>query len=285
MVHKPLKSLKKNNWWGWGFLFGFCSFLWSSGAVRAESGWDLDSRLAVVGRTYPAGAMLVGNLGVGKRIWGTQEKEGPKAWQYGYIRGVLNGATSFVVNRIGPEIQFFPISIFGLSVGHDWGVRWFRPKWASCNEIECWGRIDRTYVRLQTMAAVKNVVISFNSRLERSRTFGVKSFLFDEMTVMSGLASGERILTLNPAILYRIKPKIAVGYTSILARAIDSGNSSHLFGPIVQIQKNLHSSWVVGLGQNRSNLVHPAFSGFFMYHYTFNPGEPIVDLPLKSSFE
>lgn len=274
----------------------FLSMLWVFAILWAPTSWAqqppkqelptgmlTDIKLSVVGRSYPIGAMALGQFGVAKRIWEVSSSlQGPTAWQYGYVRAALNVGTSGVVNRIGPEFQFFPISVFGISVGYDVGTRWFKPKWVDCNTYTCWGRIDRPYLRAQAFAAVQNIVFSMNARLDRTKTFSNQSQFFDEMAVLTGKASGEKVLTLNPALLYRIHQEWGLGYTSILTQALESHHLAHMYGLITQVQLKPETSLVVGLGQNRSPLVPTAWNIFMMYQYTLKAGEPITDLALRA---
>src|SRR5690606_39253684 len=110
--------------------------------VFGESQLSHDIRLGLNARTYPIGAQITGALGVAYPLWGATS-----TWKYGYVRAGLNIGTSVVVNRIGGEIQFFPVSIAGITAGYDTGVRNFIPRWLDCNTFECTGRVDRKYLR------------------------------------------------------------------------------------------------------------------------------------------
>ena len=111
------------------FALSLCTFIQNAQAFD-ETLWDL--KVGLNARTYPIGAQAVATGGWNAKLWGDSN-----TWKYGYMRAALNVATSAVVNRVGGEFQFYPISILGISGGYDWGTRNITMKFLDCGMFEC----------------------------------------------------------------------------------------------------------------------------------------------------
>ncbi len=239
-----------------------------------------DARLGLNFRTYPIGAQIAGSFGLSKTFWGNAQ-----TWKYGYARIASNLATSAVINRAGVEAQIYPISILGVSAGYDWALRSFKPPFVSCGDLACLGRVDRAYLRGNLILAYKGLIFQGWVRYEELRPFGMNRPFFDEMTLISGQPSGEKVLTYNPALLYTLRDDLRVGAVSIFVRGLDRGNFSHLYGAALQKQWSPTFSAVFGLGFNKSSLIHHGISGFGMITYTLFPSYAVTDLALRSASE
>jgi hypothetical protein len=235
-----------------------------------------DLRVALNGRSYPIGAQVVASGSLGVPIWGKTD-----TWKYGYARLSLNAATSVVVNRVGLEAQLFPISILGFAAGFDSGVRSFVPRFLDCGVYECEGRVDRIYLRAQFIAAAKGLILLFNARSEVLHSYKSGRPFFDEMTLLRGRNYGESILTLNPVLLYRINPAWSAGGVWFYSRALDSGGTAHLAGPVVSFSELSGFSVTAGVGMNQSVLVHPAVALFFSAQWNLEPSLQVNDLLLR----
>jgi len=253
----------------------FLSILFTSVFAQAAQLYP-DLRVGLNGRSYPIGAQIVGSAGLAVPIWGSFEQ-----WKYGYARLALNGGTSAVVNRIGAEVQVFPISILGVSVGFDSGVRNFVPKFLDCRVYECTGRVDRTYIRTQMFGAVKDFSFNLNFRTETIRSFASGKPFFDEMTLLRGRPSGETITTFNPILLYRLNPSWNVGAISLYSTAVDSGGYSHMYGPIATWSDLKKWSIAGGVGLNESVIVHSGLTLFFTAQLAIEPSLQISDKPFR----
>ncbi len=232
-----------------------------------------DAKAGLYGRTYPVGVQAVGTVGLDYLLWGNSAQ-----WKYGYLRGAFNLATSAVVNRVGFELQAFPISILGLSAGYDWGWRNFTPKYLDCNTFDCLGRVDRFYTKLSAVGAYHGWILSLNARYENLHSFESAKPFFDEVTLLVGRSSGENVLTYNPALLYTLNEDWKVGVTSLYSRALDTGDFTHLYGPIATYTWDTVYQVLAGVGLNRSPVVHSGVTAFFMFQYNLQSSLSIADL-------
>ena len=258
-------------------------FLGPFSVVKADPEfYPYDLKVGFNMRTYPIGAQFTGTLGGNFKLWGDSGN-----WKYGYLRGAVNLATSAVVNRAGLELQFFPISILGVSAGYDWGTRNYTPKYLNCTVFECNGRVDRRYLKLNAVAAYHGVIFSGLVRYEELKAFHTPKPFFDEMTLLVGKNSGERIVTYNPAVLYTLDETWKVGATSLYSHAIDTGDYSHLYGPVVNwtmANSANEPRWnaIGGVGLNRSPVVQSGWAAFAVVQYTFEPSLGIADMALRN---
>ena len=235
-----------------------------------------DLKFGLNGRTHPVGAQIASTGGFGVPLWGD-----PSTWKYGYIRAAANLATSVVVNRAGIEMQVYPISILGFSAGYDSGVRNFVPKYLDCSIFQCNGRVDRKYLKGTVILASHGVIFSMLTRFEELRAFGATKDFFDEMSLLHGKSTGERVLTYNPALLYTLNEAYKVGFTSLYSRALDSGGYSHLYGPIVTWSDCKNWNVIGGVGLNESVLVQSGIAAFFSIQYTILPSISIQDMAIR----
>jgi hypothetical protein len=235
-----------------------------------------DLKVALNGRSYPIGAQVVSSAGLGVSLWGDT-----RSWKYGFARVALNGATSVVVNRIGAEFQLFPVSILGVSAGFDSGTRNFGPRFVNCGQYECTGRVDRLYLKGQLFAGYKKIILNFNVRSETLHSYETSKPFYDELTLLHGHSNGERLLMLNPLVLYQINSEVSVGAISFYTRALDSGGFSHLYGPIAAFSDAHQWSFAGGMGLNESPLAHSAITAFFTIQITLEPSLQVTDLSFR----
>jgi len=250
-------------------VFTFCG-----SSFGAELAWDAKGSLN--GRSYPIGIQAVVSLGLGAPVWGRTD-----TWKYGFVRLGVNAATSAVVNRIGIEAQIHPVSILGFSAGYDTGERSFSPRFLDCANFECLGRVDRAYVKAQAIGAAGPVIFGIQARSEVLRSYESSRPFYDELTLTIGRPSGERVLTLNPILLYRLDDRWSAGGISFYSHALDTGGRSHLFGPIASYSRDDHWTLAGGFGLNSSPVVPSALALFFTLQRTFEPSLQITDLRIR----
>ncbi len=232
-----------------------------------------DAQVSLQGRSYPFGLIFGGTAGYSQKLYsGTPEKK----WRYGYVRAAVNAASIGVVNRIGGELQVYPISIFGFSVGQDITFRNFKPQWIDCATLQCTGRMHRLYLRGLTAIGAKGVTFLLQWRYERIRSFGAREKYFDELTILSGRAAGETELTLMPIVQYKINDQFSAGAMALHTRAINTKNTSLMMGPLMNVR---FTDWTlaVGAGTNQSSLTGQQFNAFVMASLPLISGPSILE--------
>lgn len=251
---------------------GFVKVFWLALFLLPHPSYaEFDLSVGGLARTYPAGALAVASAGYSKKLY----DEG--AWKYGYARTALNAGSIGVVNRIGGEVQFAPISILLLSFGQDFTFRAFRPGFVDCTTFQCVGQTQRRFVRGHFVIAVKRVSFLVQWRYERVRSLGGLPEFFDEMTVVRGQSGGETMLSFLSALLVKTTDHLSLGLAGLSTRAIQSRNSSLMAGPAGTYKFDSGASLLVGFGVSRSPFIDPGFSGFSQVQFPLYPGPSILE--------
>jgi hypothetical protein len=68
-------------------------------------------------------------------------------------------SSSVVINSVQGEIQFFPISFVGFTLGHDWQYRDWDSTVFDCALVSCSGLIQRDYVITHLLYKYKNMLL------------------------------------------------------------------------------------------------------------------------------
>ncbi len=244
--------------------------------------FTFDQKVSLVGRSYPIGIQAWYTGGLDFLSWGD-----PHTWKYGYFRAALNAASSGVVDRIGFEFQYFPLSIIGLSAGYDWGGRWYQPHFIDCSVYDCQGRLDSAYLKLQFAAAAHSLIVSGFIKYEELKHIGGLPQFYDESTLLPGQSRGEDVLTTNPTLLYSLSDRLNLGMTLLYSHGITSQSFSSLWGPVAQYHFGkdapgvANSQVVFGLGEDQSTLVSPGFTLFAVWTMVIDPSLSIVDLKMR----
>jgi len=105
---------------------------------------NFDLFFGAQGRTLPAiGAEVYAESGYNQLLWG--KKETSKDVLYGLIRPSLNVSSSAVINSTKAELEFFPISFLGLSVGRQYIHSNYEFPFFDCDQVECKGTYERNW--------------------------------------------------------------------------------------------------------------------------------------------
>ena len=112
----------------------------------------------------PLGLVLSAGLAYNQKVWDDSTE---KFWMYGYIRPKVAFDTSFLVNTASAEIQVFPISIFGFTLGSNYAYRSVEdsPDF-SCDLYNCRGEMHRNYFRVNANLGAGDFVSSLSYQVE-----------------------------------------------------------------------------------------------------------------------
>jgi hypothetical protein len=121
-----------------------------------------DTHLQGVYRSYPTGAAIEINSGAALPLWMAG------GILYGYVRPSASFQTSGVTNQLRLQLDLFPISFFGFSVGMDWNKRNYE-KFSTfdCDSVNCSGQVRRTFVAHKMALAYRKVFLVSSWKLER----------------------------------------------------------------------------------------------------------------------
>lgn len=100
-------------------------------------GWD--HSVSILARSHAAALALAPAVGYGQLLWGDRS-----GFQYGYIRPNLSLFATPTSYGAKPALDFYPISILGVSVARNWSQRFINPKGYDCDFAECQGPLNST---------------------------------------------------------------------------------------------------------------------------------------------
>lgn len=168
---------------------------------------QIEKGASVLGVSHPEALVLSGYLAYNYELW----RSDPGAfWQYGFLRPKVNVDSSVFVNTINAELQFYPISIFGLTTGASHSVRRVNKlKEFDCDQYECRGDLKKTFIRAHMLLGYKGVKISYSYQrdflkmsgfnqtaaveLNNSVLFNQGGSLVDKQTLFAGYGVTEQL--------------------------------------------------------------------------------------------
>jgi hypothetical protein len=119
----------------------------------------------IQGRTLPSfGAELYAESGYNFITWG--KKETSKDFLYGLIRPSFGVSTSGVINSIKGELEIFPISIWGISLGRQIIHSNFDFPFLDCEAAACKGEYQRNFVENKMVIGHKGWVALGNFKID-----------------------------------------------------------------------------------------------------------------------
>ncbi len=246
------------------------------------SNHDWDYQLMFQGRSYTAGAVGQATIGHWFLLWGQSPlpslppvgpaEGGSPGWQFGYIRPVVTLQSAGVMNRATVELEFFPISIFGIAVGQGMHQRPNFSQQFDCKQVSCSGWLSRTSLRGQFVVGAAGLFAGFIVRREWVSSENKTKPFTDEGMGVLGNTGQDSLLTATWALGYQLHPKWAVGAQVIRGAALTHPNHSLTSALFVNYFRG-STSYIVGGGSYVSDFVRPGFTMVTMI--VFNGIRPI----------
>ncbi|MBN21861.1 MAG: hypothetical protein CL678_11325 [Bdellovibrionaceae bacterium] len=183
-------------------------------------------------RSRPIGALLTAELGVSKTLWGDENDQ----WKYGYMRSAVRLETIGVVHRGAVELQLYPISIFGLSLGAQGSYRTFAQSFIDCQSIACRGFLGKLFLENQIILGKGPVF--FWSRMRYSHVKHPHDTIkfIDEIGPIIGNAGGDHLLEFHEILGVKLSPQWSTGLYYMHQK---------------MLQNSTYTQHIVGFGQYR----------------------------------
>ncbi len=169
------------------FFFLFFSILITTDGF-SKSKFDFSG--GIQGRTLPSfGAEIYAESGYNQLLWG--KKENKTDFKYGLIRPSIGASTSAVINSIKGEIEFFPISILGLSAGKQIIHSNFNFPFFDCTQIACTGQFERNFIETKMVLGLKGWIAVGNYKMDTLNSPDPNRPMADWRNVIIGEADHE----------------------------------------------------------------------------------------------
>ena len=228
-------------------------------ALRSFGQMDYDLRATV--RSYPRGLAFQSDVGYAQKIWGNDDV------MYGYIRSGLNLQSSVVVNYLGAQVDFYPISFLGISFGKTLGHRDYDEfQGFNCETLSCTNSIEKTHLGVNLALAYKNLkFINFYKKQDfKNKTPG--EFFAEEFSNLVGFEDDE--LVTNVSLLgYDINSKLMVGLLHMYNKMDKTSQRSRMNLFLANYTSGAFT-YQLGLGEFYNRNSHRHLSSLFVVKWT-----------------
>lgn len=116
-------------------------------SLHAEEYYQFDGGF----RSFARGTSVQGQYFYNKKFWSLESEEQP--WLYGLWRF---GASAATHGQVGARLDFYPISIFQLSLQKSFTQRFYEIETLACDKVDCAGMVDRTTLKVSSALGVKD---------------------------------------------------------------------------------------------------------------------------------
>lgn len=226
----------------------------------------IERRMPVLSSTNPSGVLFSGTIAYNQKIW---DKSSDQFWQYGYIRPVLNYDTSILVNSGSFELQFYPLSFFGISAGTFYSKREVNTiEDFDCEALSCKGSLYKNYYRLDLGLGFNNILSKVVYQKDFYETHDTDKDMGEFGTVLilpQGSSQMERkILFLG----YKISDRANVGYLG-LRYSVQSASSQADYAVINYKYDKMN--WTAGVGAFQSDYKRSRLAALVKVSWLFDP--------------
>lgn len=237
-------------------------------------GRGFDSQAGVIARNYPIGARASVTGGYTATLWADDPLPDPDpevfapvpAWRYGYVRPVISLDSSYVISRGSAEVEFFPISVFGLAAGTSVASRGgFDFPDFDCERISCDGTLRKKHLRSQLVLGAGGWSFLWKNRIDWFEAGSAARPFLDDLSNLVARPGRDELRSATAALGYRLNGRWMTGLAVDLQKF--SGSGSH----------NQGTYWILN-GRSRA---WRALAGAGVYRSSHQELEPSVFLDLR----
>jgi hypothetical protein len=240
--------------------------LFSALTSFAQSQFDLSA--GVQGRSRPTiGAEAYVDSGLNKVFWG--EKNEPKDFLYGLIRPSLGVSTSAVINSAKAEIEIFPISFLGFSVGRQYMNSNFEFPFFECKEVTCTGEFQRNYVEMKMALGLKGWILVGNYKVDTMTSPNDDEPMADWRNVIVG-NPGEEVQIDRKLLFGKIFGNKLVGVLAEYTQFLGSREFKESYAAVYQFKKN-NTAYMFGAGSFYSSQQPTSLILYFRINHQYFP--------------
>ncbi len=211
-------------------------------------------------RSYPFGLIFSGKLGLNHIIWG--EKKDQNSFFYGYLRPSFYWQTIGVVNRVGVELDLYPVSFFGFHVGSAYGARFKDSDYFECGkDVNCRGSVSRNYIKSRLALGYGDLFFASTASFEYVKHSNNDLPFAEDIGVLYGAPGKDLLITYSGALGFKLSQKNRLAFIASQNIFIGSGVSQS-FG--VLMGQREYEDWSVAGGGGPFNLSYAGTEFTFM---------------------
>lgn len=256
-------------------VLSLCSWIESQAAASIAHG--IDSHASLSTQSYPLGGMLTGDIGYGQKFWSaepdsadTLDSNASPNWHYGYLHPDFELKTTAVTNRLTGAIEFYPISIFGLSAGGGADFsNYNRFSGLDCSRIACEKTLMFQFLQAKFIGGIGKFFLVATGRYDSYYTHESVRPFYDYMSYLVGRPGHDDLRSLTLLSLYRLNITWAFGAVGIFQQMVLShGNNAEVVAVGNYTSGPLQLS--AGIGEYHSDHQPLKPAALMLLTYTFN---------------
>jgi hypothetical protein len=229
-------------------------------ARERKNGWDYG--LGFAARAKPLGAIFTGAVGHGFVLW---DKGGK--WQYGYVRPAAEVESIGVNSRVGVRIDLFPVSIFGITLRNEYGMRLVETDLVDCKEFLCDGGVWRNSIEAKLGLEAAGVFLLTSLRWMAISPVDEGRPFYDDRVVLRGLPGGDASVNALAIAGYRINDQWSAGILDEWKNMRGPGQYANLAVAFARLEQR-NWSYVGGAGYYSSEVSPPGLTGVLTVTWT-----------------
>ena len=218
-------------------------------------------------QSTPFGAAAYADLGYSQLLWG---KKQPGGFQYGYLRPATKLQTSFLVNRAELYVDFYPISIFGISAGTSMTSRnTDLYTGVNCTTAECKGVVTRQWIKPKLTLGYAKFYFVSSVKFENLKHSSLNSFV-DDMNILIAQPGGDQTTILDMTLGYQWSDRILTG----IHRSTVKTDRSHHQNQLVDFYSAYQSQgwkYLGGVGLYQSTITPLSPTAYFLVQWVGKP--------------
>lgn len=243
-------------------------FLLGLPAIAAVNKKKTDYQTNTLLRTQNVGFYTNAIVGRSRELWRNDKAN----FLYGFVRAGATAQTSFLVNSIMPQLDFYPISILGFYIGKDITRRDLNvPNFDCINEVTCKGWMDREFVGSRMALAFKDFYLMSEYRLSRANGQKANRRFAEERSSLIGHADHDYLHRKDLILGFKLTDQYSIGYLGHHNHMQLFKNSSFMQMGFVRYQQG-DWNFLFGNGTFRSRDDKTFYSSLFIMQWNGSKG-------------
>lgn len=227
----------------------------------------LDFEAGAVSRSKPYGTALFANAGYGVLIWGAPE-DGPLS--FGFVRPNTKILTSGAAHRASLQVDFFPLSVFGLAAGYAVSSRQADLEGIDCQVNNCRGAWKAPFVQANLVFGYAGWYLLASRQLQFMQSEETTRPLAEEYSYLIAQSDRDRLCDTNIIFGYQFLPEWSAGLQHHVHRMLESQNSNE--------QITLYGRWergpyafTLGAGSFAAPTITKSFTANLIFEWKLKP--------------
>ncbi len=173
---------------------------------------------------------------------------------YGYFRPVLKASSSVTVNQLQLELNFFPVSFFGVSTSAQTSYRAKNFDDLPCAQYLCTGNVMTEDFKIHLILGYERWFMLSQTQFAWVEMGDKSTDFIDENTMILNHRSGDRNLYSEISVGYKLDARWNAGVNLWDGRTVEAVNSNRHRSVFLSYKRDENLSYVGGVGFYESTL-------------------------------